>query len=146
MFHTWVKHLGKTSSYFLQAAVSWCKTPSCLLLHETANSSTKIPEARVQLPKWQGKTVFACMCGRQFVQVWRNWLHTLQSHPILGELQGFSREALTNNNAKHPLTYHSCCCCSVPQLDPGGQLVHVILHNKCISWGERIVCDPFFFY
>ena len=113
------------------------------MLHETTNSSTEIPEAEVLLPKWQGYTPLLFMHVQQCVQVLGNWLHTLPSHPILGEPQGFSQEALTNNNTKHPLTHHSCCCCSVPQLNTGGQLVHIILHSKCTSWGERIARDPF---
>ena len=56
--------------------------------HDVTTSVTEIPEVGVQLSEWQVTIHFYVW---QYVDVGGGgkWLHTLQSHPILDEPQGF---------------------------------------------------------
>ena len=66
-------------------------------LHDVTNSITEIPQVRVQLLEWQvtlhlSTHTTACTgVGKQ--------LHTLPSHPTLGEPQSFAKN--TANNSRH---------------------------------------------
>ena len=96
------------------AKANWCVKTFCVKttvsnskLHQRTNAITEISKVGAQLLEWQVKLYLRTCTSQQYVQMWGSngctgkRLHTLPSHPTLGELQGFhlkSTNKLTKRN------------------------------------------------